>query len=1452
MVNRTARTQVGQCLLVAALLLCDLSWAADAASVHEDAAGWVEQFRFAPPTAETEGLSEAIGGELPAFAVKPFAAGLQLVRVSLPFAPGAFPLDLGLVVEGAKGDKIVPDVRVLTCHPGRPASVRRAILTFVYDFEDTTERTFSLGLQANNTATVAAREAVPLQIQERYEVAIGEMTLRVGEGDIDVQRDGKSFWQAELISPGRSWSVPPTVEVLECGEHYLWVRLLVPDETWPRIVEVRADSLGTVAVQAHLQRLERGDGTAPDFGWDIRGPALDSLSSAAEGAAIGTDPVTHSFENGQNVHILADDGSECLGFPIAPLKRRGSVVARNTSDGSQVTYMRCREADRVPHQEAAWRRAEFVVAPADLPPLNALLEPQHAITTAPEAFDAIYDSGRLGDLAQRPLLDQLRRYHHDAIIRAMRLGDDLGNITAFNDSGDAGVFGMNRLNHCPPIFAEYYRCGDARLRDVALHWCSNFHDLTIWWGTDRPGEFGGTRYNNAVAAGRPEHKDDTGFMWRSNDAVNFCTKGYDSFFYAYEETGDPRMAVALRSQVEYAKAKVHADQGECRNIGDVLDFVRLYRFTGENAYREEALRLFRELRTRLSPGDLFSQGGQPIVEDPPFIDDDQTGYRNPFAKPYIIGYALAGLPRLAMLNPNEPKLRDVVRAVADFLAESQDRVGGWRYPHPRSSRCLVSQAMEHAAQLCRAAAFLEGRGEPIGNLLDAVERTLQARILAWSRTGHSFSSFGGWEQSAGLLDNGTTTYDLYKKPADRDPTRDYTDGSIGLGSSSPEGLVYFSEVLDFYLNHRPAERLMQPGHALRTVLDRMDDNRLRIEPLDNGSFIRVTTPDAPEIGFTLWAPEWITFPRLSYGKDEFGGMAIPWETDAETGAVSYVLDRPEATFTASFVPHVETLDCFYTVRPKPDVELPGSFAVGPCLQLKSAGFEGEDAELMSRMWFLSNGRWVNLGEVAGGNSRNVLYIAGNPSPEMNGAMAESGWRTIQAPRPDVPLIAATSRDGKWVVATAAEHSTSICNNANASHRCMHSQGSMPLRQDGPTTLRVRIYLFEGKLDELARRYRHDVELWKRSNASPVQFDREYVRYGMADGLPTFRDAQVKRMNFPLAYRPEGALDFAAWREKARAAFIESLLTPPQSAPFEPVVIAREDRGTYEARKVVFNISADSRVLAYLLVPKGDGPFPAILALHDHGAHFSIGKEKVVRPFDEPRERIADAVKWSEKCYGGRFIGDELAKRGYVVFATDALFWSDRGRREGVAYPAQQQLAANMLQLGMSWAGTIVWDDIRSAEFVAGLAEVDPERLGAVGLSMGSNRAWHLAAATDRIRAAVAICWLGTTQLLMSPGNNQTKGQSAFSMTHPGLRNYLDYADVASIACPKPMLFYNGEKDGLFPVDGVEAAYAKMRHVWESQGAGDKLVTKVWPVPHVFNEAMQQEAFEWLDKYLQAR
>ena len=67
--------------------------------------------------------------------------------------------------------------------------------------------------------------------------------------------------------------------------------------------------------------------------------------------------------------------------------------------------------------------------------------------------------------------------------------------------------------------------------------------------------------------------------------------------------------------------------------------------------------------------------------------------------------------------------------------------------------------------------------------------------------------------------------------------------------------------------------------------------------------------------------------------------------------------------------------------------------------------------------------------------------------------------------------------------------------------------------------------------------------------------------------------------------------------------------------------------------------------------------------------------------------------------------------------------------------------------------------------------------------------------------------------------------------------------------PKPMMFCNGSRDGLFPVESIKEAFSKMRQVWDSQKAGDKLVTNLYDAPHEFNLKMQTDSFLWLDKIM---
>ena len=115
--------------------------------------------------------------------------------------------------------------------------------------------------------------------------------------------------------------------------------------------------------------------------------------------------------------------------------------------------------------------------------------------------------------------------------------------------------------------------------------------------------------------------------------------------------------------------------------------------------------------------------------------------------------------------------------------------------------------MEHAWQLVQAAQLL-GADSPVGQkCLDAMERTLQQRLWFWKKTGQVASLVQGWEIATGRIQD---TQDIYSHlPSAGRPrwARDYREGRLLLGSSPPEGLAYFSEVLRFYLQHRPASRL---------------------------------------------------------------------------------------------------------------------------------------------------------------------------------------------------------------------------------------------------------------------------------------------------------------------------------------------------------------------------------------------------------------------------------------------------------------------------------------------------------------------------------------------------------------------------------------------------------------------------------------------------------------------
>ena len=385
-----------------------------------------------------------------------------------------------------------------------------------------------------------------------------------------------------------------------------------------------------------------------------------------------------------------------------------------------------------------------------------------------------------------------------------------------------------------------------------------------------------------------------------------------------------------------------------------------------------------------------------------------------------------------------------------------------------------------------------------------------------------------------------------------------------------------------------------------------------------------------------------------------------------------------------------------------------------------------------------------------------------------------------------------------------------------------------------------------------------VSLAKTSSKPKLQKREKYEWQGE---IPTYVETLKKELTYPMAWGNSPIKNFKKWKKAARAKVFECMMTPPKAAAaWDMEVLGEEQRDGYKAQKIAFNINAYSRITAYLLVPDGKGPFPTVNALHDHGAHLFIGKEKMIRPFFTPEEQDApakqalcqeildDADAWARQLYDNQYVGDYLAKHGYVVFSADAPMWGERGRKEGVDRNKYDLIAGNMMMLGRDLSAFMTYDDIASTEFLASLPMVDAKRIGCVGCSMGAYRSWMLSALSDRIKAGASICWMITTdaQLTRRFGRKENGG---FANCIPGLRQYLDYPHIASLACPKPMLFINGTKDKLFPVPGVKDAFAEMHKVWKSQGVDNLLDTELWEIPHSCGLKAQEKMLEFLDKNL---
>jgi hypothetical protein len=282
--------------------------------------------------------------------------------------------------------------------------------------------------------------------------------------------------------------------------------------------------------------------------------------------------------------------------------------------------------------------------------------------------------------------------------------------------------------------------------------------------------------------------------------------------------------------------------------------------------------------------------------------------------------------------------------------------------------------------------------------------------------------------------------------------------------------------------------------------------------------------------------------------------------------------------------------------------------------------------------------------------------------------------------------------------------------------------------------------------------------------------------------------------------------------------------PPLFTP-QTKLIERATRDGCIREHFAFDNGADAQVYGYLLLPPDQSvPAPAVVFLHGHGFQYELGKQALFQ------ERVP-----------GTLPGPALAAAGYVVLAIDAYCFGERqqdgppGNTETGA-AVEQALFKHFLWQGATLWGMMVRDDILALNYLLTRPEVDPERIGVTGMSLGGSRTTWLGALDERPSVLVPVCQL--TRYRDFAASGQYNLHSVYYYVPGVLKSDLDMEHLVALAAPRAQSILIGDEDPLSPLAGIRTILDYARHVYGLYDAGDHLQASIEPgVGHQYTPTM---------------
>jgi dienelactone hydrolase len=273
---------------------------------------------------------------------------------------------------------------------------------------------------------------------------------------------------------------------------------------------------------------------------------------------------------------------------------------------------------------------------------------------------------------------------------------------------------------------------------------------------------------------------------------------------------------------------------------------------------------------------------------------------------------------------------------------------------------------------------------------------------------------------------------------------------------------------------------------------------------------------------------------------------------------------------------------------------------------------------------------------------------------------------------------------------------------------------------------------------------------------------------------------------------------------------------------------------YTIRSVYYDAEPDDSIPALLLVPNGvssSKPAPAIAVWHQHNGEWYLGKSEPAGLAGNPMHHT----------------GAALVKEGYVVLCADALCFEERrdatGKLRDGNFERFEFLRYTVAGKCMAWKNIL--DMRRAVDFLVSLPEVQQDRIGCYGHSMGSTHTWLVGPWEPRLKCLVGNCCLPTYK-----GIHREHLLHCFPNFIPGIFAHGDTPDMVALIAPRALHLNFGELDGGSPIDDVRAGVRTIADAYASMHAEEKFSYFIEDgTGHVLSEEMWRRTREWFGKHL---